>query len=97
MEPSLKDATDNDFQNYGELTIATNAMSNSENINRPAAFKSYKWKEIIGAVHKWHHTILGKNLPPPLCHISSQVFKPPSNITSRFANPPPYICNYEFP
>jgi len=52
MEPSLKDATDNDFQNYGELTIATNAMSNSENINRPAAFKSYKWKEIIGAVHK---------------------------------------------
>ena len=27
--------------------IATNAMSNSENMNGPAAFKGYKWKEII--------------------------------------------------
>jgi len=31
------------------------------------------------------------------CHISSQVYKPPSNITSQFAKHPPYICNYKFP
>ena len=34
-----------------------------------------------GDVHKWCHTILGKNLPlPPPCHISSQVFNPPLQI-----------------
>jgi len=47
VKPSLKDTTDNDFQNYSELMIATNAMSHSEKINRPAANKGDKWKEII--------------------------------------------------
>jgi len=47
VKPSFEDTTDNDFQNYGELMIATNAMSHSENINRPAANKGDKWKEII--------------------------------------------------
>ena len=63
----------------------------------PACYRREYWKFVTwnlilkqpnrqnvryGAVHKWRHTILGKNLPPPRCHISSQVFKPPSNITS---------------
>jgi len=30
-----------------------------------------------------------KFTPSPPCHISSQVFKPPSNITSQFASPLP--------
>ena len=39
-----------------------------------------------------------KIYPLPPCHISSQVFNPPSNITPQFVNlPPPYICNYKFP
>ena len=38
-----------------------------------------------------------KIYPLPPCHISSQVFNPPSNRTSQFANlPPPYICNRKF-
>jgi len=47
VKPSFEDTTDYDLQNYGELMIATNAMSHSENINRPAANKGDKWKEII--------------------------------------------------
>ena len=47
VKPSLENTIDNDFQNYGELMIATNAMSHSENINKPAANKGDKWKEII--------------------------------------------------
>ena len=47
VNPSLEDTRDNDFQNYGELMIATNAMSHSEKINRPAPNKGDKWKEII--------------------------------------------------
>jgi len=27
----------------------------------------------IGAVHKWRHTILGKNLPPPLSHFVTSI------------------------
>jgi len=50
VEPSLNDKTDDDFQNYVELMIATNAISNSENINRPAAFKDHKWKKIISPI-----------------------------------------------
>ena len=45
VKPSFEDTTDNDLQNYGELMIATNAMSHSENINRPAAKNGDKWKE----------------------------------------------------
>ena len=37
-----------------------------------------------------------KIYPFPPCHISSQVFNPPSNVTSQFATPS-YICNYKFP
>jgi len=47
VKPSFEDTTDNILQNYGELMIATNAMSHSKNINRPAANKGDKWKEII--------------------------------------------------
>ena len=43
-----------------------------------------------GAVHKWRHTILGKNLPPPpLVTFRHKYLTPPSSITSQFANPPP--------
>ena len=50
-----------------------------------------------GAVQKWRHTILGKNLPLPP-HISSQIFNPPFKYHVTISNPlSPYICNYEFP
>ena len=37
-----------------------------------------------------------KFVPCPPCHISSQVFKPPWNITSQCANPPHVSFNYKF-
>jgi len=48
--PRLEDKTDNDFKNYGELMIATNAMSTLGNINSLLSSGGYKWTNIMSKI-----------------------------------------------
>ena len=42
--------TDEDFINYGELLIQTNAIAQKNNPNKPKSSRSYKWNKIISPI-----------------------------------------------
>ena len=51
-----------------------------------------------GAVHKWRHTILGKNLPPtPLVTFRHKCLTPLKYNVTIWKTSPPYSRNYKFP
>jgi len=66
---------------------------NSQLIAQDSQWRHDKMQNFMyfGAVHKWRHAILGKNLPPaPLVTFRHKYLTPRSNITSQFANLPPF-------
>ena len=52
QDPQKGKSTDEDFINYGNLLIQTNAIyqKNDPNTNKPKSSKSYKWKNIINPI-----------------------------------------------
>ena len=54
--------TDEDFINYGELLIQTNAIRQKNNPNKPKSSRSYKWNKIISPI--WEEIKKRKRLKP---------------------------------